>query len=126
MSPKALTTQTTEVKLTPTLKRKVLTELKTFAALHEQIRALKSAMQQRKDRVQKLFEDAGEFTALTQGVALDGFKAKYVAGVRNILDKKILIGLGVSEEMLAEATRSVPVKPYLKLTAPGDHDEDES
>ena len=125
MSPKATTIQTTEVKLTPTLKRKVLTELRTFAALHEQIRTLKAAMQERKDKVQKFFEDAGEFNALTQGVSLDGFKAKYVSGVRSILDKKILIGLGVTDEMLAEATRSVPIKPYLKLTAPGDHEEEE-
>ena len=125
MSPKATTIQTTEVKLTPTLKRKVLTELRTFAALHEQIRPLKAAMQQRKDKVQKLFEDAGEFGALTQGVSLDGFKTKYIASVRGILDKKILIGLGVSEEMLAEATVTKPSKPYLKITPPGEKEEEE-
>ena len=125
MSPKATTIQTTEVKLTPTLKRKVLTELKTFAALHEQIRTLKSAMQQRKDKVQKLFEDAGEFTALTQGVALDGFKAKFVTGERRVINKKKLIALGVTVEMLEEATDQIAIKPYLKLTAPGEREEDE-
>ena len=63
--------------------------------------------------------------ALTQGVSLDGFKTKYIASVRSILDKKILIGLGVTEEMLTEATVTKPSKPYLKITPPGEREEDE-
>ena len=121
----ATTIQTTEVKLSPALKRKVLTELRTYAQLSEQMRVLKAALQVRKDRVQALFDEAGEFTALTQGVALDGFKTKYVTGVRATLDKKILIGLGVTDEMLAEATVSKPIAPYLKISVPGEKNGDE-
>ena len=119
------TTVTTTIALTPQLKRKVLVELKTFAELSQQMQALKSAMQQRKDRVQALFEEAGEFGALTQGISLDGYKAKYVTTIRTSLDKKALIDLGVTDEMLAEATVSKASRPYLKITAPGEREEDE-
>jgi len=125
--PKAMTTTTvtTEVKLSTALRRKVLTELKTFAGLQQQMKVLQVAMQTKKDRVQTLFESAGEFDALTQGVALDGFKAKYISSTRKTLDKKILIGLGVTTEMLEEATVEKPSKPYLKITSPGEKEGEE-
>ena len=72
MSLKATTTATTEIKLSTTLKRKLLTELRTFASLHEQFKALKQAMQKRKDTIQQAFETADEFDALIAGTKLEG------------------------------------------------------
>ena len=125
MSPKATTTVTTEIKLSIALQKKVLTELRTYAALHAQAKTLKQAMQKRKDEIQALFEKAGEFDALVAGVKLDGFSTKYVAATRKILSKEKLIDLGVTVEMLEESTIEVPSKPYLKVTAPGDSDAGE-
>ena len=125
MSPKVTTTVTTEVKLSPALRKKVLTELKTFAELHTQQRILKLAMQKSKDTVQQMFEKAGEFDALVQGVTLDGFKTKYVTGIRKILDKGKLIDLGVTVEMLEEATIEKPNAPYLKISVPGERNGDD-
>lgn len=128
MSPKVTTTVTAEVKLSPVLRRKVLIELKTFAGLQLQMKVLQAAMQSKKDRVLTLFEDAGEFRALTQGIALDGFKTKYVSGFHT--DKKryteALIEMGVTAEMLTEAKEKAlkPSKPYIHITSPGESEEE--
>ena len=125
MSPKVTTTTTTEIKLSAALKRKLLTELRTFASLHDQFKALKQAMQKRKDTIQQAFETADEFDALVAGTKLEGFSMKYVAGERKVLDKGKLIDLGVSQEMLDEATVSKKIKPYMKVTAPGEREDEE-
>ena len=125
MSPKVTTTTTTEIKLSAALKRKLLTELRTFASLHDQFKALKQAMQKRKDTIQQAFETADEFDALVAGTKLEGFSMKYVAGERKVLDKGKLIDLGVSQEMLDEATVSKKIEPYMKVTAPGEREDGE-
>ena len=50
---------------------------------------------------------------------------KYVAGERKVLDKGILIDLGVSQEMLDEATVPKKIKPYMKISAPGEKEDEE-
>ena len=125
MSPKVTTTTTTEIKLSAALKRKLLTELRTFASLQFQFKALELAMQKRKDTIQQAFETADEFDALVAGTKLEGFSMKYVAGERKVLDKGILIDLGVSQEMLDEATVSKKIKPYMKISAPGEKEDEE-
>ena len=125
MPTKVTTTITTEIKLSATLKRKLLTELRTFENLHKQARALKHAIQGRKDIIQKAFETADEFDALIAGTKLEGFSMKYIAGERKVLDKGILIDLGVSQEMLDEATVSKKIKPYMKISAPGEKEDEE-
>ena len=125
MSPKATTTTTTEVKLSSALKRRVLAELATFVNLNQQFKVLKLALQKRKDTIQKAFEDAREFDALVTGTKLDGFSMKYVAGTRKILDKGKLIDLGVTAEMLEEATVEKPIKPYMKIILPGEKEDEE-
>ena len=128
MSPTVQTTTTTEVKLAPAVRRKVLTELKTFAELHAQKKALEHAIDGSKTKVQQLFEAAGELDALIAGISIEGFKTKMVQGSRT--DKKtfekVLIGLGVTAEMLGEAKDKAqrPNKPYLKITAPGEEEHE--
>lgn len=124
--PKTTTTAVTEVKLAPALRTKVLAQLRAYEQLSAQRKVLDLAMQKNKDAVQALFEKAGEFTALVQGVALDGFKAKWVTGTRKQLSKELLIRMGLTEDMLAEATVEKPNRPYLKISPPGSNGEDES
>lgn len=120
----ATTTVTTEVKLSPVLRKKVLAELKLFAELQTQQKVLAQAIRHGKDIIQRLFEGAGEMDALVQGVVADGFKMKYVTGTRTILDKGKLIDLGVTVEMLEEATIEKPTASYLKISTPGEKDAD--
>lgn len=125
MLPKVTTTVTTEITLTPALRKRALAELKLFAELQTQQKVLTQAMRKGKDIIQRLFEGAGEFDVLVQGVVLDGFKMKYVTGTRTILDKGKLIDLGVTVEMLEEATIEKPNAPYLKISVPGEKDGEE-
>ena len=125
MLPKVTTTVTTEITLTPALRKRALAELKLFAELQTQQKVLTQAMRKGKDIIQRLFEGAGEFDVLVQGVVLDGFKMKYVTGTRKMLDKGKLIDLGVTVEMLEEATIEKPNAPYLKISVPGEKDGEE-
>ena len=125
MLPKVTTTVTTEITLTPALRKRALAELKLFAELQTQQKVLTQAMRKGKDIIQRLFEGAGEFDVLVQGVVLDGFKIKYVTGTRKMLDKGKLIDLGVTVEMLEEATIEKPNAPYLKISVPGEKDGEE-
>ena len=125
MSPRATITVTTvqEVKLATTVRRKVLTELRTYAELATQAAVLKQAMEKAKNTAHTLLKDAGHEKALEAGMEIDGFKAKLVKGSRKKLDKGILIQLGVTEEMLEEASPEVPTKPYVLITPPGTKEE---
>ena len=52
----ATTTQTTEVKLKPVLKAKLLKRLKTYAELRSQLKAIESAMDKEKGEIGQLRE----------------------------------------------------------------------
>jgi len=118
------TTQTTEVKLVPALKRKLLLKLRAYEELVAQAHAIKSAQTKIKGEVETLFIDADEFAALQDGAAVGDYKLKYVSPVRSSLDKKRLLAQGVTMAQIEFATVSRPTKPYVKITVPG-ADEDE-
>ena len=108
------TTQTTEVVLKPTLKKKLLTELQTYARLHAQLKGLEAEMEQRKAVIGRYREEAGVET-----LTLEGFHVTRVSGgTRGTLNKMKLIEMGVTTEMLEEATEYKPVKPFEKVTCP--------
>ncbi len=119
------TTQTTELKLAPALKRRLLTKLRTYADLYLQAKTLKAAQGKLKDEVESLFIDADEFAALQDGAAVEGFRLKYVSPVRKKLNIKKLLAQGVTLAQIAQATDEVPTKPYTKITVPGEKDDDE-
>jgi hypothetical protein len=72
-------------------------------------------MEQKKAIIGRYREETGY-----PSVALDGFKVTEVTNLRSTLDQKKLIEMGVTTDMLAEATVTKPGKPYTKVTCPGD------
>lgn len=109
------TTETTVVQLRPALKVKLLKKLKVYAALRTQLKAIEAQMETEKAAIGVLREEAGVST-----LALEGFKVTQVSNLRTSLNKMKLIEMGVTTEMLDEATETKPGKPYEKITCPGD------
>ena len=113
----ALTVRTTlvsEVKLKPALKIKLLTELKTYARLHAQMKSIEAEMDQRKAAIGRYREEAGVET-----LDLEGFKVTRVSGgLRKSLDPMKLLEMGCTLEMQEECTTTVPTKPFEKITCP--------
>ena len=119
LSTTATTTTTHEVKLRPTVKRKLLTELRSYAALKSQLDTLKHAMDKIKDTVQHIREETGE-----PALALDGFKITHVCPQRSTLDHKKLIELGCAAAWITEATVTKPTKDYERISCPGEKAEE--
>ncbi|MBU2395682.1 MAG: hypothetical protein KKH70_20300, partial [Gammaproteobacteria bacterium] len=92
--PNVTTTQTETVKLTASLKRKLLLKLRTFEELHTQIAAAKAAQAGLKTDIEKLFVDVGEFEALQAGVKIDGFAVNHISGTSTKLDKEFILAQG--------------------------------
>jgi len=118
--------QTTEVQLTPQLKRKLLTALRTYALKVAEMKSLKTWIEDQKGAVEKLFIEARETDALVNGTDIDGFRVKMVFPTSSKLDQKRLMELcpGLTPELLQEATTVKPGKPYVKVTVPGADDQD--
>lgn len=109
-------TTTHTIKLQPTLKRKLLTELRAYAELDQQVKAIKHARDKHKDAVRTLRESTGEGS-----LTIEGFRITDVTGVSSTLDKKKLIAQGVTLAQIEAATVTKPKKAYEKITCPGAH-----
>lgn len=117
------TTQTVEVKLKPSLRRKLLNELNAYAALHAQLKSIEAQMDAHKATLEECVIESGE-----QSLELEGFKTTMVFQNRTKLDKQLFVEQGGTLAQLANATVPVTTKPYLLVTVPGreykgqDHD----
>lgn len=120
LSASVTSTTTTVVKLSPTVKKKLLTALKTYGGLKVQRDAADHAMKGHRGTVEELLEEA-EQTSLD----IEGYKATIIAPVKTRLDPKKLIALGVSADIIEKATISTPGTPYVKITTPGQKSGDE-
>jgi len=108
------TTTTTEVKLRPTLKLKLLTELHAYAKLDAQVKGIKEEMEQRKAKIARFREEAGVST-----LQLEGFHVTRVEGAtKRTLNPLKLVEMGVTTDMLEEATVDTPIKGHEKITCP--------
>ncbi len=115
------TTTTQELVLKPQLKTKLLRKLKAYAELRLQIKALEETLDGYKADIGTMREEAG-----VQTLSLEGFKVTQIAGVRKTLNHMKLVAMGVSLEMIDEATESKPNRPYEKISCPGDKAHKES
>lgn len=114
--PLVLTTnQTQEVSLKPALKSKLLRELKAYAALRTDLKAIEAALDKHKGVIRGLREEAG-----VESLSIEGFKTSNVTSLRSSLDKQRLLAMGLTMEMLDEATITKPGKPYERVTCPGE------
>lgn len=113
------TTTKEEVKLKPAVRARLVKSLRVYADLRDQLKVIEAAMDKHKAEIGKIRDEAG-VTAL----AIEGFKVTQVSNLRTTLDKKKLIEMGVTTEMLEEATTTKPGRPYEKITCPGQKDLD--
>ena len=125
MIPTVQTTATQDVHLATGVRARILTHLHTYAELTAELKRLGEERTAVLGRIEHAFEDAGEGVALDHGVSISGYKLKVVRRIVKTLDKKLLIGMGVSVAMLEEATVSHPTKPFLKVTLPGTSNHEE-
>lgn len=109
-----------ELKLTPAQKRKLMTEMRCWEELNDQIKVFKEAARKHTENVGVLLEQLGVDKA-----TIDGYKATVVRGTTSKLDKQKFVSLGGSLEMLENATVQVAKRPYTKITAPGGSDDSE-
>ena len=117
----AVTTVTKEeVKLKPALKAKLSKRLRVYGELRTQLKAIEAAMDKEKAEIGKLREEVG-----VTSLKLDGYSVTQVTSLRSTLDKKKLIEMGVTTDMLEEATVTKPGRPYEKITCPGDKTGDD-
>lgn len=112
---KATTTVTKTVELKPSVRRKLLTELRSYQDLKVRRDALEEAMNGHKATIGKLREESGE-----NAIMLEGFKITRVDPVRKVLNHTKLIELGCAMAWIEEATENKPSKGYEKVTCPGE------
>lgn len=122
--PTLTTSATVEVALEPRLKAQLRVKCHRIAEINRQLAALKKEAETIKDDVEGMFVEADEVDALINGVNLDGFKVKMVCGKTSRLDKKKLVALGCKPEWLEKATKTTDNKPYVRITPPGEKDDE--
>ncbi len=110
------TTQTVEVRLKPSLKRKLLNELTAYAALYAQLKSIEAQMAAHKATLEECVIESGE-QKLDFGDDIG--KTTMVFPVRSKLDKKLFVQQGGTLAQLENATVATPSKPYLLITLPG-------
>lgn len=115
----ATATTTHEIKLSPQVKKKLLTAYRTYAELSLQKKAIKAAQAKLAKTVEDIQVDLGE-----THLEVDGFKSTIVAPVQRKLDKKLFVSLGGRLDLLEAASPGKPGKSYVKITAPGAKDEE--
>jgi len=110
-----------QVKLSPALRRKLLTELRTYAELKSQADVIALAIKKGKDKVESVLGEIGE-----SNLSVEGFKTTLVcAKGSSKLDPMKLVALGVSTDLIKKATvEGAPKAPYIKITVPGEKHED--
>ncbi len=119
LSTTATVTTTREIKLSVSIRRKLLTELQAFQELKTQRDAIQSAMDMHKATVARLRESTGE-----KSIQIDGFISTHVTGETSKLDKKKLVELGCALAWIEEATTTKPKKAFEKITCPGEKVEE--
>ena len=109
------TTISTEVQLKPSVRRKLIAELNSYQELKNQLTEIQKALDTHKVNIEGIRESVGE-----QSISISGFKVSLVSPVRSSLDKKALLEAGVSMAQLEAGTVTKPVKPYTKVSTPGE------
>lgn len=108
----ATTTVTQTITIRPSVQRKLLTELRAWAELKEQLDAIEAAMKEHLASVEAVRDELGVPT-----FDLEGFKVTRVPEGENIkLDKKKLLEAGVSFEQLEAGEVRSARSGYTRIT----------
>lgn len=119
VAPMATVSTTKEVKLEPKLRRKLLTEFRTYQSLKQTLDATQAAMDKHKAVIAELRDATGEMS-----LEIEGFKTTMVAPIRKVFDPKEFVANGGDLQIYNNSMKDVPSKPYEKITLPGTKQEE--
>lgn len=117
-APVATVSTTKEIRLEPKLRKKLVTELRAYDALHTQLKTIQHAMGVKKNAIEALRAETDE-----QSVGIEGFTVTLVAPIRHVFDPKTFVSNGGDLAIYNQSHIDVPSKPYTKISCPGADDE---
>lgn len=109
------TTTTEEVKLKPTVAKKLRMYLQNYQRTALQIKQLKETLAAELFLIEEIREGSG-----ADKFEFEGTKITRVKGFQKRLDQKKLIALGCKADWIASATTEKPKKEYTLVTLPGE------
>ncbi len=118
--PTLTVTTTQEVKISPTLQKKLRLELGAYAALRTELKAIEARMDASKAKIEAVREETGE-----QKLEIDGYSVCIVAPIRKKFNPKKYVSLGGDLALYNQAVENVTSSPYTKVTCPGSKSDDE-
>lgn len=132
ITPKATVAATVEVKLSPAARKMLVQRGAEHAQLSAQVRDIKGTkkkpgrMKRIEAEVDAIFTKEKQGGALLDGTEVAGYGFKSVYGKRSVFDKTGFMkkhGLTVAD--FEEFTTIADNEPYIKITAPGQSEDDE-
>lgn len=124
-------TVTTSIKLSPKVKKMILERSEEHAKLAAVVKAAKGTkkkpgrMKRIENEVQDLVQKEGQGEALMDGIEIEGHKMKMVCGHTKKFDQVgFMKHYGLSQADFDKFTAYVPSTPYMKMSAPGEEDEE--
>lgn len=118
--PTVTCTTQTEVKISPSIQKRLRTELTAYAALRTELKSIEAKMDASKAKIEAVREETGE-----QKLEIDGYSVCIVAPIRKKFNPKKFVSLGGDLEIYRQAEENVTSKPYCKVTCPGLKSDDE-
>lgn len=113
-------TSTQVVKLSPALRKKLLTRLKTYLGLKGQEKVIKAAMKKGRSEIEEVLEEAGQTS-----LSIDGMKASLVSPIRKVFNPKKFVALGGNLDHYNGALDEVPGTPWVKISDSNSKDEED-
>ncbi len=112
--PVVSTTVETEVVLAPAVKKRLLTELKAYEMITDQIKTLEHAKDKHKANIGAIRAETDR-----ESISVNGYKITLVANARKKFNEKKFITLGGDLALYNMAHDNVLSKPFEKITCPG-------
>lgn len=123
--PTVSVTATVELTVAANIRQMLKTRLEEYTRIAAEIKERKGRQERIQREVGELFTQAGQDAALAAGTYVDGIKVKRVGGTTRTLDKMALMkALDLTAEELDAFYDEKPKKAFIKITAPGEKDED--
>lgn len=123
-------TTTTEVTISPRIVKKLLVELRGYAALSGEMKALKDGKEGHSAAVLALADEGVDGDKF----AIEGFKVAVVKGARDKrLDKDLLIkrlvkdgkySVKAAQAVIEDCTSDKPKKDHVRITVPGEEGDE--
>lgn len=119
VKPTVTVTTTQELVLAPKVRQRLLNELRAYQAIKAQIKTLEEAADKHKTVIGGIRDETGEMS-----LSVDGFRTTLVAGSRKKFDAKKYVTLGGDLDLYNRAVKVTPVKPFEKITCPGEQEQE--